>query len=270
MKKIAITRVMLVLFLQFFAVQACIAGKTAAYTEHLRLLSVLNMAIGYLDDFTPSRDINERLISAITSIDNAAQEIMSSAPDIEKNIEFRPDIDSAMKKPERYQKALELLEMCRDDINMTKGEMYPEGVKSRIAAHIDKAVEGILSRSNYSGSHPGYMSALSGLNAARSYLNKITPNLKLDNTKLNAIGEINKAMNSIRAAAVIGGLDITDYSLQVPDVTEGERFSTTLEVLNRALKDVSVEEDNLFAKNSQKLALRRINNAISIVSKIVR
>lgn len=273
MKRAGIVITLLALYLQFACIQTCLGASPAARPKYAHSLSVLNMAIGYLDEFTPSRELNERLITAITSIDAAAKEISMYAVGEEKYIEFRPMIDAGMKKPERYQKALELLELIRDDIGGTKDEIYASGLQARVMVHLNKAVKdvkNILSKSNYGGRHPGYLSALSSLHIARGYLNKITPNLRLDNNELNAIGEINGALSDIKTAAIIGGLDITDYSMPGPGLPEADRYSRALELLNEAFTAVNMEEENAFAKGSQKLALRHINNAAGIVKRIVR
>ena len=262
--------VLTALALQFSAVQTCVAGAPDDQTGFIRALTDLRMASGYLEDFTPSKQLNEQLIYAITEIDSAISEKSLSNIDDGEDTEFHPAIDSMLTRPERYQEAVKLLIKIRSDINKGVNKSLASGLQSRVSSRIDKALaimNAVILRSNFHGRHPAYLEALSFLREAREKLNKITPDLKVDNNELNAIGEINSAMSDIKTAAITGGTDVADAPAAGVSKRKAARYGKALSLLNKALQSIGMAEDDEFAKDPQKLALRHINNAVDIIKR---
>jgi hypothetical protein len=93
------------------------------------------------------------------------------------------------------------------------------------------------------GKHPAYLHALSDLRDARAHLEHMSSD-PVDHEEEHAIEQIDKAIGEIKHAAIMDGKDIQDH---VP----------ALELLDRAKRDVSGEEDQ---PDTQGLQLRVIHH----------
>jgi hypothetical protein len=117
--------------------------------------------------------------------------------------------------------------------------------------------------------HPFYLYALSDLRLARAYLDKLTPNERLDMREMNAIEQINAAISEIKQAAIDDGKNIADHPPIDVNLKRANRYVRALELLDKVHKDVNREEDNAYANGLKKRALWHVDKARAIVHAII-
>jgi tetratricopeptide (TPR) repeat protein len=144
-------RIVLVLgLLALVAITACtvvVRKNVAVHPPYLHALSDLRLARAYLDKLTPNEEVDAREYGAIEQINAAIDEIKRAAIDDGKNLADHPPIDANLKRVNRYQKALELLEKVHRDINREEDNTYANHLKKRALEHVEKArniVRGIV------------------------------------------------------------------------------------------------------------------------------
>jgi hypothetical protein len=118
------------------------------------------------------------------------------------------------------------------------------------------------------GSHPAYLHALSDLRLMRAYLDKLTPNERVDEESQRAIAEIDAAIHEIRDAAIEDGKDLRDHEPIDARISPSNRFRKAREAGYAAMHDLDREEDNGFARGLKHRALDHINRANEIVDHI--
>jgi hypothetical protein len=106
------------------------------------------------------------------------------------------------------------------------------------------------------GKHPAYLHALSDLRDARAHLEHMSSD-PVDHEEEHAIEQIDKAIGEIKHAAIMDGKDIQDHVPVDAHLVRSGRFHKALELLDRAKRDVSGEEDQ---PDTQGLQLRVIHH----------
>jgi hypothetical protein len=106
------------------------------------------------------------------------------------------------------------------------------------------------------GKHPAYLHALSDLRDARAHLEHFSSD-PVDHAEEHAIGNIDKAIAEIKHAAIMDGKDIQDHMPVDAHLARTGRFHKALELLDKARRDVSGEEDQ---PDTQGLQLRVIHH----------
>jgi hypothetical protein len=110
------------------------------------------------------------------------------------------------------------------------------------------------------GKHPAYLHALSDLRDARAHLERFSSepvNIEED----HAIAHIDKAINEIKHAAIMDGKDIHDHMPVDAHMVPSGRFHKALELLDKAQRDVSGEEDQPDTQGLQMRVIRHIEEA---------
>jgi hypothetical protein len=102
------------------------------------------------------------------------------------------------------------------------------------------------------GQHPAYLHALSDLRDARAHLERIGSDA-VNVEEEHAIANIDKAIGEIKHAAIMDGKNIQDHMPVDAHLQPTGRFHKALELLDKAKRDVSGEEDQ---PGSQGLQLR--------------
>jgi hypothetical protein len=113
--------------------------------------------------------------------------------------------------------------------------------------------------------HPGYLHALSDLRAARFFLQRHEPGPRDG----YAISEIDAAINEIKTASIDDGKNLNDHPAPDPTWNDAGRFHHALEFLDRAHRDISENEDNVYAQGLQHRALEHIDKAHHLVKEII-
>lgn len=106
------------------------------------------------------------------------------------------------------------------------------------------------------GHHPAYLHALSDLRDARAHLQHMASEQVIDD-ELRAIDEIDKAIGEVKRAAIEDGKNIEDHMPVDAHMDRRGRFHRALELLDKAQRDASGEEDQ---PNTQGLQLRVIHH----------
>lgn len=110
------------------------------------------------------------------------------------------------------------------------------------------------------GPHPAYLHALSDLRLARGYLEQVEdPQVKGDAHR--AIGEIDKAIDEIKHAAIDDGKDLHDHPPVDAGIPPRGRFHRALDLLHAAHNDCAHAEDLPEARGLRDRALMHIDYA---------
>ena len=110
--------------------------------------------------------------------------------------------------------------------------------------------------------HPAYLHALSDLRAARWMLEHRPGNWKQTEDEMNAVREIDKAINEIKQASIDDGKDVNWHPQVDERPDHAGRLHAAADYLRKAREDVNREEDNGFARGLKNRALQHINAAI--------
>jgi hypothetical protein len=108
--------------------------------------------------------------------------------------------------------------------------------------------------------HPAYFHALTDLRHARAHLQRPDGGELREQERI-AIREIDEAINEIKRASIEDGKNIDDHPPVDSHLDWGGRLHRAAELLDKAHRDVSEEEDNRFADGLQARALRHIDEA---------
>ena len=255
------------------------APAPAGHPAYLHALTDLRAARGYLR--RPAKSVvkwDEN--RAIREIDAAIKEIKIASIDDGKNIEDHPPVDDALVWGGRLQKALELVESARRDVNEEEDNNFAKGLKNRAIGHIDLASRAIhdgMADAHVQpgapvaeqpapppaagpGAHPAYLHAMSDLRHVRALLERPAhPEVKWDEN--NAIREIDAALNEIRVAAIDDGKPLGDHPPVDAHMGHRDRLKRAEEMLHQAAADIESREDNNFAKGLRGRALGHIRQA---------
>ena len=124
------------------------------------------------------------------------------------------------------------------------------------------AVAPLALRADQPGHHPAYLHALTDLRHARAHLERRggDPEVKWD--EHTAIREIDAAIREIKEASIDDGKNLQDHPPVDAKADYAGRLHRALELLHKAEKDCSEEEDNNFARGLKKRAQEHIREAI--------
>jgi hypothetical protein len=110
------------------------------------------------------------------------------------------------------------------------------------------------------GHHPAYLHALSDLRDARAHLEHFGGD-PVDRAEEHAIENIDKAINEIKRAAIMDGKDIHDHMPIDAHLARHDRFIKARELLDKARRDVSGEEDQPDTQGLQMRVIHHIDEA---------
>jgi tetratricopeptide (TPR) repeat protein len=108
--------------------------------------------------------------------------------------------------------------------------------------------------------HPAYLRALSDLRQARAYLQRPDQGVLKEEEK-RAIRDIDSAIEEIKKAAIDDGKDLNDHPPVDAKMEWKGRLHQAVELLDRAHRDVTEDEDNRFAQGLQQRAKEQIARA---------
>jgi hypothetical protein len=110
------------------------------------------------------------------------------------------------------------------------------------------------------GKHPAYLHALSDLRDARAHLEHLSGE-PVDNAEVHAIDHIDKAIGEIKHAAIMDGKNIQDHMPVDAHLARHDRFRKAMELLDKAKRDVSGEEDQPDTRGLQLRVIHHIEEA---------
>jgi hypothetical protein len=126
-----------------------------------------------------------------------------------------------------------------------------------------------LSFGDEPGRHPAYLHSLADLRDARAHLDRLTPSAKIDREEEHAIQEIDAAIREIKMAAIDDGKDLHNHVPVDTHMGHAGRYHKTLELLDRAHRDIAEKEDDRFAHGLRRRALEHIEVAHRIVDRLI-
>ena len=113
--------------------------------------------------------------------------------------------------------------------------------------------------------HPAYLHALEDLRSARWMLNHRPGNWAQTSDEIEAVKQIDAAINEIKLASIFDGKNIDDHPKMDEKADHVGRLHDALDYLNKARADVAKDEDSGLAKGLQKRAYLNIDAAIKSV-----
>jgi hypothetical protein len=264
-----------------------VAPNPEKHPSYLRALADLRAARSYLARPAGAQvkwDENR----AMNELSAAINEIHQAAVDDGKPAEERLPADAPAGWGDRLHKARELTEAARRDVNQEEDNAWANGLKNRAIGHIDLAVraidDGIADSSHMPppvvvttappppvvvttapppavGAHPAYLHALTDLRMARALVEKpARPDVKWD--EMNAVREIEGAINEIHQAAIDDGKPVADHPPVDMAMKQHDRLVQAVVLLEKSAQDIQQKEDNAFAKGLRKRAMDHIAAAI--------
>ena len=111
------------------------------------------------------------------------------------------------------------------------------------------------------GKHPAYLHALSDLRDARAHLEHVSSNDQINGEEAHAVEHIDKAIGEIKRAAIMDGKNVEDHMPVDTHLQDSGRFHKALELLDKAKRDVSGEEDQPDTQGLQMRVLKHIDGA---------
>lgn len=247
---------------------ACLIADTPGkHPAYLHSLSDLRTARGYLDKLGPDDTVDNDSMRAIQEIDAAIGEIKRASIDDGKDLRDHPPVDAHLARTDRFHKALELLDKAHNDVAQAEADEGARGLRDRAVRHIDQAKGSVdaalrnIAQLDHKGKHPEYLHALTDLRSARGYLDKLGSDDTVDNDSMQAIRQIDAAINEIKRASIDDGKDLRDHPPIDAHIKRTDRFHKAIELLDKARNDVSQEEDDAAARGLKDRALRYIADA---------
>jgi hypothetical protein len=246
---------------------AMFADTPGPHPAYLHSLTDLRQARGFLDKLGPDDVVDNDSMRAIQEIDAAIGEIKRASIDDGKDLHDHPPIDVHLARTDRFHKALELLDKAHNDVARAEADEGARGLRDRATHHIDEArgaVNGALrniSQLDHRGKHPYYLHALSDLRDARGFLDKLGSDDTVDNDSMQAIRQIDAAIEEIKRASIDDGKDLHDHPPIDAHLKRTDRFHKAIELLDKAHNDVNQEEDDPAARGLKARSLKHIDDA---------
>jgi hypothetical protein len=119
------------------------------------------------------------------------------------------------------------------------------------------------------GVHPAYLHALSDLRAARAHLENLAPTHHMDKEEEHAIGEIDKAIDEIKRAAIDDGKNLNAHPPVDARMDRAGRYHRAMELLDKAHNDIAREEDDSHVRGLRNRAIQHIDEAHHIVEHLI-
>jgi hypothetical protein len=200
-----------------------------------------------------------------------------------RDIDDRPPVDTGLGRGSRFREILRLMASARADLGREEDNPRATEWRNRAFGYIDDAMAMVRKggfdkfRDEAVGAppparpaiHPRYVSAISDLRYARALLYR--PDWRdVMRDQRGAVEEIDRAIAAAKAAAVDDGKNPDDHPpIDMRMGWEG-RFRKSIELLDSALRDLSIEEDNRTAGAWRAAAVRSVENAKGFVLRAMR
>jgi hypothetical protein len=121
----------------------------------------------------------------------------------------------------------------------------------------------------FHGDHPYYLHALSDLRAARWMLEHRPGNWVQTSDEVEAVHQIDAAINEIKKASIDDGKDIADHPPVDEHPDHKGRLHDAMDFLRKARQDISHDEDNRFAQGLQMRAYDHIDHALGATKRAI-
>lgn len=216
-------------------------------------------------------------------VERAIHEIDIAAVLDRRDIDDNPRVDTGLGRGSRFREMLRLLAAARSDMGREEDNPRAAEWRNRAFGYIDDAMA-MVRRGGYDkfrddvagmpppprpAIHPRYVSAISDLRYARALLWRGDWRDVMRDQRA-AVDEIDRAIGAAKAAAVDDGRNPDDHPPIDTRMAWDGRFRKALELLDGALRDLSIEEDNRAAVAWRAEAIRNVENARGFVLRAMR
>lgn len=234
---------------------------------YLHALSDLRAARWMLDHRPGNWQQTVDEVYAVGEIDAAIGEIKKASIDDGKDLHDHPPVDERGDHGGRLEEAFDDLNKARQDVGHDEDNLFAQGLQARAYNHIDRAIAFV--RNAEKGLHPAYLHSLSDLRAARWMIEHRPGNWQQTVDEVNAVGQIDAAINEIKKASIDDGKNLEDH----PPVDERNdhdgRLHEAVDFMNKARQDIAGDEDNRFASGLQARAYDHIDRAIAAIKNAI-
>jgi hypothetical protein len=117
--------------------------------------------------------------------------------------------------------------------------------------------------------HPGYLHALTDLRDARWNLEHRPGDPEVSAQEDLAITEIDHAISEIKKAAFEDGKNLNDHPHEDAYLDHSGRLHTALELLKKAHRDLSGEEDNPETRDLKYRSINHVDNAVTATERAI-
>jgi tetratricopeptide (TPR) repeat protein len=237
--------------------------NAAEHPAYLHALSDLRAARWMIDHRPGNWQQNLAEKEAVAQIDQALDLIKKASIDDGKNINDHPAVDEKPDRAGRLQSAVEFLEKARGDVNQEEDNHFANGLKDGSFRHISEALTWTKHALDASRAvHPNYLQALSDLRAARWLVDHRTADVKKTVEENNAVAQIDLAIDLIKKASVDDGKNINDHPPVDEKPDRAGRLQEATEFVEKAVKDVNLQEDNPTANGFRQQGMQHMSEAI--------
>jgi hypothetical protein len=125
-------------------------------------------------------------------------------------------------------------------------------------------------QADVSGDHPGYLHALTDLNAARWNLQHRPGDVAVSLQEDRAISEIDRAIGEVKKAAHEDGKDMEERPHEDADLDRPGRLHRAVDLLEKVHGDLDREEDNPQARGPKHRAIDHVDRAIEATRHAIR
>jgi hypothetical protein len=247
----------LVLFLKPFQANA------AEHPAYLHALSDLRAARWMIDHRPGNWQQSVEEKDAVAQIDLAIDLIKKASIDDGKNINDHPAVDEKPDRAGRLQSATEFLEKARKDVNEEEDNGFANGLKHQASGHISLALLRTKLAINAGREiHPNYLQAMSDLRTARWLIGHRSGDVQQTVEENNALVQIDLALDLIKKASIDDGKNVNDHPPVDEKPDRAGRLQQATEFVEKAVKDVNMQEDNPTANGFRDQAMQHMSEAI--------
>lgn len=275
------TRAKIALLLAVSAALVLPSVLTAQYRHprYLRARSDLRrsfLLMRIADEPNVTRDMQ----AAAGFVDRAIRELDVAARFDRRDLDDNPPVDTRLGRGSRFREILRLLESARRDIAQEEDNPRAAEWRNRAFRSIDDAMA-MVRRGGYdkfrdemapiprTSMHPRYLSAIADLRLARAMLWRQDWREVMRDQRA-AIAEIDRAIDEAKRAAIDDGKNIDDHPPVDTRLGWEGRFRKAMELLDSALRDLSMEEDNRVAAEWRAAARADVERARGFVARAMR
>jgi predicted RNase H-like HicB family nuclease len=238
------------------------AGPTD-HPSYLHALSDLRAARWMIDHRPGNWQQNIAEKEAVTQIDQAIDVIKKASIDDGKDINDHPAVDEKPDHAGRLQSAADFLEKARSDVNQEEDNAFANGLKGQSFRHISQALTWTKHALDAGReAHPNYLLALSDLRAARWLVDHGAADAHRSAEENNATAQIDLAIDFIKKASIDDGKNVNDHPPVDEKPDRAGRLHEATEFVEKAVRDVNLQEDNPTADGFKQQAMQHMSEAI--------
>jgi len=237
--------------------------NAAEHPAYLHALSDLRGARWLIDHRPGNWQQNFSEKEAVAQIDLAIDVIKKASIDDGKNLNDHPPVDEKPDRAGRLQSAADFLEKARADVNQEEDNTFANGLKDQSFRHISQALSWTKRAIEASKAvHPDYLQAAADLRVARWLVAHPSDDVHKTVEENNAVAQIDLALDLIKKASVDDGKNVNEHAAIDEKPDRVGRLQQATEFVEKAVRDVNLQEDNPIANGFRDQAMQHMSEAI--------